>query len=131
MGYMRIYSITHVMGKRNRHHTRIPKAAAASESKIQEERERVSKALEMLMELAHKPTPTPAPTPAPTPTRPDRIDMHKELLEHHRQRDIKRRNAILAARTLQAPTPAPTQEPTQAPTEAATSTTYQDFCSIQ
>jgi hypothetical protein len=116
------------MGKRNRHHTRIPKAATASESKSQEESERVSKALEMLMELAHKPTPAPA--------RPDRTDIHKELLEHHRQRDIKRRNAILAART-QAPTEAPTEAPTQAPaptqepTEAATSTTYQDFCSIQ
>lgn len=113
------------MGKRNRHHTRNQKAV---ERNNQEESERVSNALELLMELAHKPTP--APTPAP---RPDRTDMHKELLEHHRQRDIKRRNAILAART-QKPAQETTQEAAQETTQTArqtTASTYQDFCSIQ
>lgn len=97
-----------------------------------EDDKRMSDALKMLLELS-KPKQEPKEEPKQEPkeepqTLPDRTEMHQELIEHHRQRDIKRRNALIASR--QSSTSHQTTSP-KAQTQPEESGQEVSVCSIQ
>lgn len=109
------------MGKRKRKQPHI------EDDKDDKDDKRMSDALKMLLELS-KPKEEPKEEPQ---TLPDRTEMHQELIEHHRQRDIKRRNALIASRqSSSSPPPHATASP-KAHAQPEESGQVDSTCSIQ